>query len=88
LKGLVVEAFGGPLVLQDVAKGEPSPGEVVGKVLACGVGLTTRNCLRGDLGSDPKLLPFIPGDELVGVVEQCGLGVNEKLIGKLVTAYF
>jgi len=41
-------------------------------ITACGVGLTTCNCIRGDLGDDPSLLPVVPGHELVGVVSSVG----------------
>ncbi len=67
---------------------EPGPGEVVADVVACGVGLTTRNCLRGDLGDDPALLPVVPGHELVGTVTATGPGVDERLLGRDVTAHF
>ena len=88
MRALVLRHFGAEPQLEDVAEPVPGPGEVVVDVAACGVGLTTRNCVRGDLGDDPSLLPVVPGHELVGVVVSVGPGVEEDLIGQTVTAHF
>ncbi len=66
----------------------PGPGEVLIEVEACGVGLTVLNCINGDLGNDPKLLPRVPGHELVGRVAGVGQGADPELIGRRVVAYF
>lgn len=88
MRALVLRRFGAEPQLEDIADPLPGPGEVVVDVAACGVGLTTRNCLRGDLGDDPSLLPAVPGHELVGVVASVGPGVEEDLLGQMVTAHF
>ena len=80
--------FGSGPVLETVPDPEPGPGEVAVDVAACGVGLTTCNCLRGDLGDDPALLPVVPGHELVGTVTATGPGVDQSLLGQEVTAHF
>lgn len=68
----------------------PSPGteEVLVEVEACGVGLTVLNCINGDLGRDPGLLPRVPGHELVGRVVELGDGASADLLGRRVVAYF
>ena len=66
----------------------PGAGEVTVRVEACGVGLTVLNSIRGDLGKDPRLLPRVPGHELVGVVTGAGSGVDLSLVGQRVVAYF
>jgi D-arabinose 1-dehydrogenase-like Zn-dependent alcohol dehydrogenase len=68
---------------------DPSPaqGEVLVKVLACSVGLTVLNMMRGDLGQDPNDLPRVPGHEVVGRIEEVGEGVDRKRVGELVSAY-
>jgi len=88
MRALVLRRFGNEPVLTVVADPEPGPGEAVVDVIACGVGLTTCNCIRGDLGDDPSLLPVVPGHELVGVVSSVGPGVEEDLVGQTVTAHF
>ena len=68
----------------------PSPGtkEVLVEVEACGVGLTVLNCINGNLGDDPGLLPRVPGHELVGRVVEVGDGADPGLMGRRVVAYF
>jgi propanol-preferring alcohol dehydrogenase len=67
---------------------DPGPGEVMVEVEACGVGLTVLNSIRGDLDNDPRLLPRVPGHELVGVVTEVGSEVDRSLVGRRVVAYF
>ncbi|MGH9102251.1 MAG: alcohol dehydrogenase catalytic domain-containing protein [Acidimicrobiales bacterium] len=89
MRALRLGSWGGELVLEEgVPDPEAGPGEVLVKVLACGIGLTVLNCVRGDLGADPANLPRIPGHELVGVVTGCGAGVDRSRTGELVAAYF
>lgn len=66
----------------------PAPDEVLVQVEACGVGLTVLNCINGDLGNDPALLPRVPGHELVGRVVELGEGADRGLMGRRVVAYF
>ncbi|MGH9087866.1 MAG: alcohol dehydrogenase catalytic domain-containing protein, partial [Acidimicrobiales bacterium] len=88
MKALLLRRFGGEPVAEEVPDPVAGPGEVVVDVAGCGVGLTTRNCLRGDLGDDPSLLPLVPGHELVGTVTAAGPGAGDRLVGQLVTAHF
>ncbi len=88
MRALLLRRFGGTPSLETVPEPEAGPGEVVVDIVACGVGLTTCNCLRGDLGDDPALLPVVPGHELVGIVTVVGPGVDEGLLGQRVTAHF
>ncbi len=63
-----VHEFGGPDVLQleDVARPEPGPDEILVRVLAAGVGPWDVSLRAGRLGGS---LPYIPGGEFAGVVE-------------------
>jgi D-arabinose 1-dehydrogenase-like Zn-dependent alcohol dehydrogenase len=88
MRAWVLHEWGARPVLEPVKDPEPAPGLAVVEVAACGVGLTTRNCTRGDLGDDPALLPVIPGHELVGTVVAVGAGGDPDLLGALVTPYF
>jgi propanol-preferring alcohol dehydrogenase len=72
----VVHAFGKPLVIQDVPVPVPGPGELLVKVLACGVCHTDLHAAEGDWPVKP-VPPFIPGHEVVGVVAQLGPGVTD-----------
>jgi len=53
----------------------PGPGEVRIKVLAAGTGFTDTFIRRGRYPDFKGPLPFIPGYDLVGVVEETGPGV-------------
>src|SRR5579875_180719 len=88
MRAWVLHEWGARPVLEQAADPEPAPGAAVVEVAACGVGLTTRNCTRGDLGDDPGLLPVVPGHELVGTVIAVGAGADPDLLGALVTPHF
>lgn len=86
--GYRVREWGGELHREDFERPEPGPGEVLVEVEACGVGLTVLNCMNGDLSDDPRLLPRVPGHELVGRVVELGSGADPALEGRRVIAYF
>ena len=64
---MVLPAAGAPLRLEDVPIPEPAPGQVLLRVLACGVCRTDLHVVDGEL-PDPKL-PLVPGHQIVGVAE-------------------
>jgi D-arabinose 1-dehydrogenase-like Zn-dependent alcohol dehydrogenase len=88
MRAWLLREWGGRPALEAVSDPEPAPGAAVVQVAACGIGLTTRNCTRGDLGDGPSLLPVVPGHELVGTVVAVGPGADPELLGSLVTAHF
>ena len=87
-EGFRVHKWGGPLIWETFNVDQPTAGEALIRVEACSVGLTVLNCIRGDLNNDETLLPRVPGHELVGRVEAVGPGVDAKLVGQRVMAYF
>jgi NADPH:quinone reductase-like Zn-dependent oxidoreductase len=79
--------FGGPEVLELAEQPtipEPGYGEVRIKVLAAGTGFTDTFIRRGRYPDFKGPLPFTPGYDLVGVVEETGPGVPAQLSGQLV----
>ena len=76
MKAAVVHEFTSPLRLEEIAKPEPGPGEIVVKIEASGLCHTDIHAAHGDWPVKPKL-PFIPGHEGVGIVEMVGPGVTE-----------
>lgn len=74
MKAAVVRWFGAPLDIEEVAVPAPGPGQVLVKVMACGVCHTDLHAAHGDWPVQPKL-PFVPGHEAVGVVAALGAGV-------------
>jgi propanol-preferring alcohol dehydrogenase len=87
-QGYRVQRWGSDPVWEEMPRPQPGPGEVLVDVEACGVGLTVLNCINGNLGDDPALLPRVPGHELAGRVVERGPGVDARLEGRRVVAYF
>src|ERR1035438_2300796 len=82
-----ISRFGGPEVLElaeEPTIPEPGPGEVRIKVLAAGTGFTDTMIRRGRYPDFKGPLPFIPGYEIVGVVEKMGAGVTAPVEGQIV----
>jgi S-(hydroxymethyl)glutathione dehydrogenase / alcohol dehydrogenase len=70
MRAAVLEEFGQPLVVQEVELADPGPGEVLVRLVACGVCHTD---LYTASGADPSgYAPCVLGHEGAGVVEQVG----------------
>jgi alcohol dehydrogenase, propanol-preferring len=71
-----------PLRLIELDLPEPSRGEILVRVLACGVCRTDLHVSEGDLPArHPRI---VPGHEVVGVVERCGPGTARFKTGERV----
>lgn len=83
-KAIVVEAYGGPEVLQlrEVELPPPGPGEVRLRHTAIGVNFIDVYCRTGYF--DLLKLPGVPGMEAAGVVEALGPGVGGLSVGERV----
>src|SRR5262245_1805872 len=82
-----IARFRGPEVLEQAEQPtipHPGPGEVRIKVLAAGTGFTDTFIRRGRYPDFKGPLPFTPGYDLVGVVEESGPGVPGELTGQVV----
>jgi propanol-preferring alcohol dehydrogenase len=64
-----------PLRMEQLPKPEPGAGELLLRVLVCGVCHTDLHTIEGDI--HPPNLPITPGHQVVGVVEAVGAGVGE-----------
>ncbi len=71
-----------PLSYEEIEKGEPGPGEIRIKVLACGLCLTDKHIIEGDIPL--KVSPIIPGHQIVGVVDKIGDGIRSLNPGSIV----
>ena len=80
VKAAIVHSFNQPLVIEDVPKPTPGPGEIVVKIEASGLCHTDIHAAHGDWPVKPKL-PLIPGHEGIGIVEEVGKGVTEVKSG-------
>lgn len=79
MRAMVLEAPGRPLRLVDRPDPQPGNGEVVLRVLACGVCRTDLHVVDGDL--PVRKACVAPGHEVVGRVERLGSGVSGLATG-------
>jgi len=73
------------LRVEDVSEPEPAPGQVLLRVLAAGVNYVDGLIVQGRYQIRPDV-PYVPGGELVGVVERLGPGVDTPTPGRRVVA--
>ena len=86
MRAAVLEEFGKPLVVQEVALSEPRTGEVLVRIAACGVCHTDMYTASG---ADPSgYAPTVLGHEGAGVVEKVGEGVSSLAPGDHVVTLF
>jgi NADPH:quinone reductase len=88
VKAILCQRFGTPddLVLGDVPDPIAGPGEVVAKVVACGLNFFDTLIIAGKYQTKPPF-PFSPGGEFAGVVESVGSGVSALEPGDRVMGY-
>ncbi|KAI1822877.1 alcohol dehydrogenase [Xylaria intraflava] len=72
-KAAVIVEANKPLVIQDIPLQQPGPGQVLVKVIACGVCHSDLFVANGAFG---PIFPRIPGHEVVGEVAAIGEGVT------------
>jgi S-(hydroxymethyl)glutathione dehydrogenase/alcohol dehydrogenase len=86
IRAAVLEEFGSPLLVQELDLAEPQAGEVLVRLVACGVCHTD---LYAASGADPSgYAPTVLGHEGAGVVEQVGEGVTSVAPGDHVVTLF
>jgi NADPH:quinone reductase-like Zn-dependent oxidoreductase len=86
-KSVIVTRKGSPEVLKVVENDLRAPlaGEARIKILATSVGRTDIGYRKGELSFAPKI-PFVPGYEILGVVDAVGEGVANIAVGDRVAA--
>src|SRR3954449_7664110 len=86
IRAAVLEEFASPLVVQELDLAEPRAGEVLVRLVACGVCHTD---LYTASGVDPSgYAPTVLGHEGAGVVERVGEGVSSLAEGDHVVTLF
>ena len=86
IRAAVLEQFGRPLEVQELDLDEPKAGEVLVRLVACGVCHTD---LYTASGADPSgYAPTVLGHEGAGVVERVGEGVRDVAPGDHVVTLF
>lgn len=77
-KAAIIERPNESLKLVDIDLNHPTPGEILVKVLACGICHSDFMVKAGVLGN---AFPRIPGHEFIGTVVEVGEGVSKWKIG-------
>src|SRR4051794_32087557 len=86
MRAAVLEQFGAPLAVQEIDLAEPRAGEVLVRLVACGVCHTDMYTASG---ADPSgYAPAVLGHEGAGVVEAIGDGVKDVTVGDHVVTLF
>jgi NADPH2:quinone reductase len=86
MRTMRVHELGAGLVLDEVETPRPGPGQVLLRVHACGVNFADTLIVKGKYQEKPPL-PFAPGMEVCGTVEQLGEGVEDPAVGTRVVGH-
>ena len=81
VRGVISRKKGEPVEVVDIVIPDPGPGEVVVKVIACGVCHTDLTYREGGINDE---YPFLLGHEAAGTVESVGAGVTNVEPGDFV----
>jgi NADPH:quinone reductase-like Zn-dependent oxidoreductase len=81
MKALVVEQFGEPPVVRELARPQPGPGEVLVRVRASGVNPLDVKIATGGAAHAQVSTPAILGLDVAGVVAEVGPGVTDLAPG-------
>ena len=81
VRGVISRTKGAPVEVTDIVVPDPEPGEVVVKIIACGVCHTDLTYREGGINDD---YPFLLGHEASGTVESVGDGVVNVAPGDFV----
>jgi propanol-preferring alcohol dehydrogenase len=84
MQAAVVTSFTTPLEIVERDIPEPRHGQVLIRLEACGLCHTDIHAARGDWPVLPSL-PFVPGHEGIGIIEELGDGVTNRKVGERVS---
>ncbi|SDP96960.1 alcohol dehydrogenase, propanol-preferring [Mucilaginibacter sp. OK268] len=82
MQAMVFEKAGQPLILKRVPVPKPGEGQVLLKIVACGICRTDLHILDGEL--DQPKLPLIPGHEIIAEVAGLGKGLKHPALKTIV----
>ena len=82
MQAMVLKKIGQPLELMELPQPVVSDGQLLLRVLACGICRTDLHVVDGDL-TEPRL-PLVPGHQIVGIVEALGDNAGNFSVGQRV----
>ncbi|MCY4630712.1 MAG: S-(hydroxymethyl)mycothiol dehydrogenase, partial [bacterium] len=81
VRGVIARSKGAPVEMETILVPDPSPGEALVAIQACGVCHTDLHYREGAINDE---FPFLLGHEAAGIVEAVGPGVDEVAPGDFV----
>ena len=83
MKAIQIKSFGGPEVLKTAEVGEPNPNknEVKVKMFAAGLNPNENYTISGTYAYNIPELPYIPGYDGAGIIEEVGPDVEDLKVG-------
>ena len=86
MKAVIVRKFGPPdvLIAEDLPEPRPGDGQVVVDVAAVGVNFIETTVRAGAFARAANQLPYVPGNEVGGVILEVGPSVDPALVGRRV----
>lgn len=84
-RAAIVRECGGPFIFKEIELDDPRPGEVLVRIVACGICHTDIAARDGLIGT---VFPAVLGHEGAGVVEKVGSGVGRVRVGQRVVLSF
>jgi uncharacterized zinc-type alcohol dehydrogenase-like protein len=85
VKAYAALARNSELVPFSIERREPSPQDVLIRILYCGICHSDVHQVRGDWGEmHPSHFPMVPGHEIIGQVERTGSAVTRHRVGDIV----
>lgn len=85
MRAMVVERYGEPLKMLDLPVPIPGPGQVLVRVLGCGVCRSDIKITAGAMPFSPALrLPHVPGHEISGEIASLGPGARGRVGDRVV----
>ncbi len=85
MRAMVVERYGEPLRMVELPMPSPGPGQVLIRVLACGVCRSDLKVAAGAMPFSPALrLPHVPGHEISGEIAALGPGARGRVGDRVV----
>jgi NADPH:quinone reductase-like Zn-dependent oxidoreductase len=83
MKAVQIDEFGGPEVLkvEEIEEPQPHENEVKVKLYAAGVNPADTYTISGNYGYNVPDLPYVPGNDGAGVIEEIGANVKNIAVG-------
>ena len=88
MRAVVVEEIGQPFVIREVPVPTPGPDEVLVRMSHSGVCPTDMNLSNGEWQMKKPKVPYIPGHEGAGFIEELGSNVEGRQVSERVGVYW